>query len=178
MVLAAAVACWLRRWSSEPKSADLDPARERSPFITYPNPTPPQQPSRMLCRGIALRVSPPTCSRESHALILERLPFVSSLVIRSTSARSAAVSYKPPMLVTRVRFPACAYFLQARWHRQRRHIRIDRDDEISGPCELGVLNFRRPLEEVTRLQSFPPCSRAFCRSAAHAIRSGRHHNTQ
>ena len=154
------------------------PPRSDPPFITYPTPTPPQQPSRILCRGIALRVSPPTCSRESHALILERLPFVSSLVIRSTSARSAAVSYKPPMLVTRVRFPACAYFLQARWHRQRRHIRIDRDDEASEPCESGVLNFRRPLEEVTHLQSFPPCSRAFCRSAAHAIRSGRHHNTQ
>ena len=30
--------------------------------------------------------------------------------LRSTSACSVAVSYKPPMLVTRARLPACAYF--------------------------------------------------------------------
>jgi hypothetical protein len=29
--------------------------------------------------------------------------------IEAVSARSVAASYKPPMLVTRVRLPACAY---------------------------------------------------------------------
>ena len=34
--------------------------------------------------------------------------FVCELVDIATSARSVAASYKPPMLVTRVRLPACA----------------------------------------------------------------------
>ena len=42
--------------------------------------------------------------------VLDRLK---SPLSESSSARSVAASYKPPMLVTRVRLPACAYAAQA-----------------------------------------------------------------
>ena len=41
-------------------------------------------------------------------LLLQALGLPSATPGRVSSARSVAVSYKPPMLVTRVRLPACA----------------------------------------------------------------------
>ncbi len=48
------------------------------------------------------------CSLFQHCLA-----FNSDSQPTSRSARSVAASYKPPMLVTRVRLPACAAFMQA-----------------------------------------------------------------